>query len=84
MKTCIRESDTIARFGGDEFAILLPVITHADDAAKIAEKILSIFKTAYVVDGQELHITPSSAYDQCGHSSPPGFAGASFYISRIK
>ncbi len=40
LRNCLRESDTIARIGGDEFAILLEGIADAEDAASIAEKIL--------------------------------------------
>ncbi|MBZ0154696.1 MAG: EAL domain-containing protein [Alphaproteobacteria bacterium] len=56
---CMREYDTIARIGGDEFTILLPHIFHVDDAAKTAQKILSQFTAPYTVEGHDLHITTS-------------------------
>ncbi len=37
--SCVRQSDTVARFGGDEFAILLDGITNPADAVRVAEKI---------------------------------------------
>ena len=37
---CLREMDTVARFGGDEFAILLENITNPEDAAKVSKKII--------------------------------------------
>ncbi len=37
---CVRKSDTVARFGGDEFVILLTAMLDKDDAAIVAEKIL--------------------------------------------
>ncbi|MBV2128657.1 transporter substrate-binding domain-containing protein [Arsukibacterium indicum] len=40
LEGCIRKSDTVARFGGDEFVILLTALLHRDDAAIVAEKIL--------------------------------------------
>ncbi len=39
-KTYMREDDTIARFGGDEFSLLLPEISHEEDVKRIARKIL--------------------------------------------
>jgi diguanylate cyclase (GGDEF)-like protein len=41
LKTCIREYDFLARLGGDEFAIILSDIKSVDDAANVAQKILS-------------------------------------------
>jgi diguanylate cyclase (GGDEF)-like protein len=40
MDNCVRKSDTLARFGGDEFVVLLTALLHRDDAAIVAEKIL--------------------------------------------
>ncbi|RJQ24318.1 MAG: GGDEF domain-containing response regulator [Nitrospiraceae bacterium] len=59
IRTCIRESDTIARIGGDEFSILLPDIGNAVDAGVSAEKILATFETPYRINGHELNISTS-------------------------
>jgi diguanylate cyclase (GGDEF)-like protein len=45
LKACVRESDTVARVGGDEFAILLPTASHLDGATVAARKILAAFTT---------------------------------------
>ncbi len=37
---CVRQTDTVARYGGDEFAIILPDLHQPEDAARVAEKIL--------------------------------------------
>ncbi len=59
LKECIRESDTVARMGGDEFAVLLPEIAHEEDAAKIAQKILEIFTEPCDLGGNKVVITTS-------------------------
>ena len=40
LESVVRDSDTVSRFGGDEFVVLLPEIAHPEDAGAIAEKIL--------------------------------------------
>lgn len=61
---CVREVDTVARFGGDEFVILLNDLGHdADDATQkigaIANKILDAFDTPFELDSEALRCTPS-------------------------
>jgi diguanylate cyclase (GGDEF)-like protein/PAS domain S-box-containing protein len=56
---CIRESDTIARMGGDEFAILQSRLHSVDDAADIASRILDELAQPFVIDRQELFISGS-------------------------
>lgn len=59
LKACIREYDTVARIGGDEFVILLSRISHGEDASRIAEKILSLFRKPPMIDGREFPVTAS-------------------------
>ena len=59
LKGCLREGDTIARLGGDEFMLLLPGVTHLEDIAKVAQRILDALKPSFYCDGQELHTTAS-------------------------
>lgn len=40
LRSCVRQTDTVARYGGDEFTIILPDLTQPEDAAQVAEKIL--------------------------------------------
>lgn len=40
LKSCVRQTDTVARYGGDEFTIMLPDLHQPEDAAQVAEKIL--------------------------------------------
>jgi diguanylate cyclase (GGDEF)-like protein/PAS domain S-box-containing protein len=55
----LRVVDTVCRMGGDEFVVILPEIRRASDAANVAAKILETMSQAFVVEGRELHITPS-------------------------
>jgi diguanylate cyclase (GGDEF)-like protein/PAS domain S-box-containing protein len=55
----VRGSDTVSRQGGDEFVILLSTIAHAEDAALIANKILTSLGTPHRVKENDLQITVS-------------------------
>lgn len=41
LEQCVRESDTVARMGGDEFTIILSAIAQAEDAGQVAEKVIA-------------------------------------------
>jgi diguanylate cyclase (GGDEF)-like protein/PAS domain S-box-containing protein len=59
LQQCIRAVDTLARKGGDEFTVLLPNLLQAEDAAIIADKILSELAPPFLVSGQTFHISAS-------------------------
>lgn len=59
LTSCVRESDTVARFGSDEFAILLTQITRAQDAANAARAIKEVLDQAFLHDDQELFVSTS-------------------------
>jgi diguanylate cyclase (GGDEF)-like protein/PAS domain S-box-containing protein len=59
IKGCVRESDTVSRFGGDEFNLLLTQIHSESDAELVAHKILRALRWPFVVSGHELHGTGS-------------------------
>ena len=55
----VRQTDTVARFGGDEFVILLEHLHQQDTAAKVAEKIRLALTPPFLLAGQQLQIAPS-------------------------
>jgi diguanylate cyclase (GGDEF)-like protein/PAS domain S-box-containing protein len=59
LTTCVRESDTVSRHGGDEFLILLSEVDHPEDAGLIGEKIVSSLAEPHFVAGHELQLTAS-------------------------
>jgi diguanylate cyclase (GGDEF)-like protein/PAS domain S-box-containing protein len=59
LSECIRATDTVCRLGGDEFVILLSEVTHVQDAAACADKLLQAVRMPYVMDEHELHVTAS-------------------------
>jgi diguanylate cyclase (GGDEF)-like protein len=59
IKRRVRESDTVARIGGDEFAIILEDLSDAQDAAPVAQDILDRLSEPLVLDGYEIPLTAS-------------------------
>ncbi|MES9887580.1 MAG: EAL domain-containing protein [Candidatus Sedimenticola sp. 6PFRAG1] len=57
LKSCLRDSDTLARVGGDEFNLLLPDIKSHDDVAHIASNILSRLEHPINIDGFEVFVS---------------------------
>jgi diguanylate cyclase (GGDEF)-like protein/PAS domain S-box-containing protein len=57
LTSCVRESDTVARFGSDEFAILLTQFSRTQDAANAAREIKDVLYQAFIFDEQEVFIS---------------------------
>ena len=58
-RSCLRESDTVARMGGDEFTILLATVSGVDGAVAVAKKILKAIGEPFVIAGRNLEIGAS-------------------------
>jgi len=57
--SCVRDRDTVARFGGDEFALLLEKIPSSEAVAKVAAKLMEVLSKPYEIDSRQLYLTAS-------------------------
>src|SRR5207253_2555234 len=59
IRQAVRTSDTVARFGGDEFGILVEDIGDERAAIEMAERIAAVFTRPFLLDGSEHFVTTS-------------------------
>jgi diguanylate cyclase (GGDEF)-like protein/PAS domain S-box-containing protein len=59
LQGCLRLENTLARFGGDEFTVLLEEVANPNEAVGVAERILETFRSPFVLDGREVVVTAS-------------------------
>jgi len=62
---CVRKTDTVGRFGGDEFTVLLSGLDEASNAGIVADKILSVLQDAFLIRGQTYHVSASIGISFC-------------------
>lgn len=87
LTSCVRESDTVARFGGDEFAIMLTQIPRAQDAANVARAIKQTLDQAFLFEDQEIFVSSSvgiSLYPQDGRDTAGLLKTAGVALDRAK
>jgi diguanylate cyclase (GGDEF)-like protein len=59
LRSTVRECDTIARMGGDEFAVLVADVEDQEDVATVASKLLDVFSAPFAAGDRELHTSTS-------------------------
>lgn len=59
LERCVRSSDTVCRFGGDEYVVLLSEISRPADAVVFAQKILDALRVPHTIDAHTLLVTAS-------------------------
>lgn len=60
LRSAVRASDTVCRYAGDEFILLIRHVSSREDVGKIAEKLLHLLEAPLTLnDGSELHLTAS-------------------------
>ncbi len=87
LTSCLRDSDTVARFGSDEFAILLTEIPRAQDAANTARAIKETLDQAFIFEDQELFVSNSigiSLYPHDGRDTATLLKAAGAALDRAK
>jgi diguanylate cyclase (GGDEF)-like protein/PAS domain S-box-containing protein len=87
LQSMLREEDTIARMGGDEFTLLLADLGSAEDAAKIAQKLLDAIAQPVHLEGHDLYITTSigiALYPNDGNSAEQLLQNADNAMYRAK
>ena len=71
LKDCLRHSDTLSRFGSDEFNVVLPELDSVQDPTRVAQAFLDALRAPFALGGQTIHITASigvSVYPKDGES----------------
>ena len=59
IRSLLQDQDMLARWGGDELAIVLEDLEHPETVSRIAQRIMSLLSSPFVIDGRDYYVSPS-------------------------
>jgi diguanylate cyclase (GGDEF)-like protein/PAS domain S-box-containing protein len=87
ISAALRTEDILARWGGDEFTLVLPNLASPNDAAKVAQRIADQLTPPFLLQNHELHVTASigiALFPQDGHDMTTLLQNADAAMYRAK
>ena len=87
VRACLRQGDTLSRFGGDEFTVLVPNLRSRGAIERIAGKVLDCFAAPFVIDGRRLRVGASlgiALYPEAGERGDALIEAADIAMYHVK
>ncbi|WP_417521272.1 EAL domain-containing protein [Marinobacter sp.] len=87
LEGCLRKGDTLSRFGGDEFTLLLPSIHGKDDVSQIARKLIKTLKAPFQLGEHQVFIGVSigiAVYPEAGNNMDQLIQNADIAMYHVK
>jgi diguanylate cyclase (GGDEF)-like protein/PAS domain S-box-containing protein len=87
LRGAVREGDTIARLGADEFGVLATDLARPDDVLTVVRKIQDSMRSPFLLEGRELHVTVSigaSIFPRDGEEFDSLLSNADAAMQRVK